>query len=135
MGAWGSDTFENDTACDWSASLEGSDDFDVIEQAFAAVEEVGDEYLDADVACEGLAACDAVARLLGRFGQRDAYTESLDQWIRAHPLQPSPALVQRALSTLARIVGENSELADLWDESPDGAWRAKVEELRNRLTR
>jgi len=31
------------------------------------------------------------------------------------------------------IVAENSELAELWDESEDGeAWRAAVQELRDR---
>lgn len=135
MGAWGSDTFENDTACDWSAALEESDSLSAIEEAMAAIEGVGGKYLDADLACEALAACDAIARLLGHYGQKDAYTEGLDQWIQAHPLLPTPELVGRALSTLDRIVGEKSELAELWDENPDEAWRASVERLRKRLSR
>ena len=42
---------------------------------------VGEGYLDVDAACEGLAACEVVARLKGNWGARNAYTETVDKWV------------------------------------------------------
>lgn len=133
MGAWGTDTFENDTACDWSYDLEEKGQ-PHIEQALNRVLDAGDEYLDADLGAEGLAACDVVARLAGRPGQKDAYTETTDQWVAEQKDPPGDDLVNRALRVIDRVVGSDSELAELWGEDGDDApWRASVDALRSRL--
>ena len=51
MGAWGELAFDNDTANDWAYELEGIDDLSLIESALKEVEDIGDEYLDQDIAC------------------------------------------------------------------------------------
>lgn len=133
MGEWGHEVFENDDAGDWVYDLEevGADH---IAATLAAVADAGDADLDAGTACEGLAAAETVARLLGRPGQKDAYTESLDSWIASHPVSPSPELVRAAPSAVDRVLGEKSELAELWAETDSGsAWRTSVEGLRMRL--
>lgn len=38
-----------------------------------------------------------------------------------------------ALAALARVTGENSELAELWAEGNDREWSQSVEDLRSRL--
>ncbi|MEM7201337.1 MAG: DUF4259 domain-containing protein [Planctomycetota bacterium] len=134
MGAWGYDVFENDTAGDWVYELEerGADQ---IAATLAAVKSVGDGYLDADSACEGLAAAETVARLLGRPGQRDSYTESLDAWIASNSMTPSTDMITAAIAAVDRVLGQHSELAELWGDSADaGTWRASVAGLRRRLT-
>jgi hypothetical protein len=134
MGAWGELAFDNDTANDWAYGLEDVDDLSLVEAAFAELEDVGDQYLDQDVACNALAACEVLARLLGNFGYRNAYTEKVDTWVAAHPTKPEPALLARGRDAVRRVLGEKSELRELWGETDGDSWRKTVEELRHRLT-
>ncbi len=132
MGAWGPTAFENDAAGDWGDRLVRAHDLAEVDRVFRVVEdETG--YLEIDAACEALAACEVIARLQGRWGIRDPYTEVVDHWVLAHPQQPPSVLVQRAVTVIDRITGESSELAELSDENDDPAWRASVAELRARV--
>jgi len=134
MGAWGSDTFENDAACEWVLELELAGLQHVVE-TLDAIRAVGGDELEADLGSEGLAACDTIARLRGKPGQQDAYTEGLDAWVRSQTKRPPPELVAKALQVVDRIAGKRSELAELWEESDDLAeWRACVASLRDRLS-
>lgn len=136
MGAWGVLAFDNDTACDWGDDLEDAEDLTPVETAFEAVEDAGEEYLDQDLACEALAAAEVLARLGGRRGYGNAYTETVDAWVKAHPQQVSKVLTERALKVIERIDGEASELAELWDEAnPEDAkaWRASLKDLAARV--
>jgi hypothetical protein len=133
MGAWGVLAFDNDDACDWAYDLESVDDFSLIESAFDSVE-AADDYLEAPDACIALAACEVVARANGGGGVKNSYTEVVDNWVDQHKLKPAKALVDRARRAITRVVGENSELRELWDESDSAKeWRDGVEDLRARL--
>lgn len=131
MGAWGHDTFHNDTACDFTSELTEATDLGVVEGALNGVLESDEDYLDSDEACEALAACEVLARLQGRWGVRDAYSEELDAWIVAHPQTPPKALLDRAVKTIDRICGEKSELPELW-EGQD-VWVKAIADLRARV--
>jgi hypothetical protein len=131
MGAWGADTFDNDTACDWSYQLKQSNDLALVVSAIAAVLDAGDEYIESDAACEALAACEVIARLKGNWGVQNPYTEPVDNWVKAHPLKPAADLVACANDAIDRILAENSELPELWDGSE--GWGAAVEDLRRRV--
>ncbi len=134
MGAWGVNTFDNDAACDWTYGLEGVDDLSLARNALASVLDIGPDYLDADIACEGLAACEMVARLKGNWGARNEYTETLDQWVEEHPFNPPADLVDQALAVIDRILAPSSELRDLWEEGGQNAeWMAAVQDLRSRV--
>jgi len=133
MGAWGELAFDNDAANDWAHGLEEVDDLSLVESALGELEDVGDEYLDQDVACNALAASEVLARLHGNFGYRNAYTEKVDTWVMAHPTKPGPALLKRASEAILRILGESSELRELWEEGDRNSWRKSVEDLRQRL--
>jgi hypothetical protein len=133
MGDWGYDTFENDNACDWLFGLEDVDDLSLVTETFEHILAVGPKLLVASDAEEGLAACEVVARLKGHYGQRDAYTEDLDQWVKSHRLTPSPDLIQTALAVIARVLTPPSELLDLWEESDLDQWKQAVENLRGRV--
>ena len=134
MGAWGVDTFHNDIAADWKYGLESTDDLKYVRETLARVLSIGDDYLDADEACEGLAACEVIARLKGNWGLRDSYSESLDAWVEQHPQVPPSDLVDLALRVIDRITTEPSELRELWGESDDyDAWVAAVANLRDRV--
>jgi hypothetical protein len=131
MGAWGADSFDNDAACDWKGELEESNDLSVVTDAIQCVIDAGDDYLDSDVACEAVAACEVIARLKGNAGKVDAYTEAVDTWVKAHPLKPPPQLVSSALATIDRILAVDSELAELWEDDPE--WHSAMESLRKRV--
>lgn len=134
MGAWGHDTFDNDTACDWADQLADADDLTPVQTALAQVVEAEAGYLDAEIACEALAACEVVARLRGQFGVRNSYTEAVDNWVSAHGSLNTDALLKTAHQVMDRISGEESELAELWGETEYAqAWLAAILELRSRL--
>ena len=134
MGAWSHESFGNDTACDWAGDLQEGDDLAPVEAALDAVLEVGDDYLESPEACEAIAAAEVVARLQGHFGVRDAYSESLDDWVARVALVPSPELAAKARRALDRILAEPSELVELWEDGDDGGqWRASVNELKSRI--
>jgi len=134
MGAWSHESFGNDTACDWAADLQEGDDLAPVEAALDAVLDVGDDYLESPEACEAIAAAEVVARLQGHFGLRDAYSESLDEWVARVGIVPSPELASKARRALDRMLSEPSELLELWEESDDaGDWRASVDELKGRI--
>ncbi len=67
MGAWGVLAFDNDDANDWAYGLENISDLSLVESAFSQLE-AADNYLEAPAACEALAACEVIARLLGHTG-------------------------------------------------------------------
>ena len=128
MGAWGLGNFDNDMAADWSYGLEGCKDLSVITSAIDAVFEDG--YIDSAVGCEALAAIDVLARLNGKFSVKDSYTETVDAWVASVDVKPSGELLEKALKVLELIVGESSELAELWDESDEfDDWKLVVESL------
>ena len=135
MGAWGVDSFGNDDAADWALGLNESSDLVLVEETLARATISGDQYLEAPAASEAVAAAEAVARLRGAGGERSAYSESVDQWVKRVGKPPSAAVVHRAVQALDRIVAPNSELRDLWEESEEyGAWSDAIRELRARLS-
>src|SRR3712207_808638 len=70
MGAWGPGIFENDTAMDWAAGVQSVDDvrkpFEALKRETDAYKGEGELTIDADPACELLAAAECVAFMLGR---------------------------------------------------------------------
>ena len=134
MGAWDHTTFGNDDACDWGGDLRSSEDLSFVEETLDAVIDTGDEYLEAPESSQAIAAAEVVARLQGRIGIRSAYTESVDEWVAAHPQTVPAALAQKAHAALDRILAQPSELLELWEESEDfEAWKSTVTELKSRI--
>lgn len=134
MGAWGIKTFDNDSASDWAFGLEEVEDLSLVESAFDELEATGDDYLDLDIACNALAACEVLARLRGRTGYSDSYTEPVDLWVEAHQMTPPASLVARAGSAIDRILGPDSELDHLWEETGEyHDWRDQIRDLRDRV--
>jgi Domain of unknown function (DUF4259) len=86
IGAWGELAFDNDTANDWAYDLADARDLSLVESTFGELEAVGSGYLDQDVACCALAACEVVARLQGHRGYTNAYTANVDRWVAEHPM-------------------------------------------------
>lgn len=133
MGAWGSGNFENDTACDWVYGLEEAKDLNPIWKAIEAV--FAEEYIDADVGSEALAAIETVARLKGKWGVRDSYTETVDRWVESHrDIKVPENLSARCVEAINLLLGDDSELNELWAESDSSEeWKRNVVDLRTRV--
>lgn len=131
MGAWGYLPFDNDTTNDWAYGLEKCDDLSLVESALSKLESVGADYLDEQIACNALGACEVLARLLGHPGYKNSYTKNVDDWVAAHSLKPSAALLMRATAAIDRILGDNSELRAEWND--DDSWLKAIEDLRIRM--
>ncbi len=129
MGAWSEETFGNDTACDWAGDFLETPGLEIVSRTLDEVLNEND-YLDSDVACEALAACEVIARLKGNWGLRDAYSEELDEWIEKNSQTIPPELITKADKAIARIVDKDSELMELWDEGGrNDTWHAKIDDL------
>ncbi|WBB50529.1 DUF4259 domain-containing protein [Verrucosispora sp. WMMA2044] len=138
MGAWDSGPFDNDTAADWCGELDDADAAQrpvLVRTALnrAAVEQ---DYLDADIACEAIAAAAIVAAHLpgGQPISSPYAPEVLRNGGRLDLPADLPALAANALD---RIMSANSEWHDLWQEAfADDDNRAfdTVRELRRTLT-
>ena len=135
MGTWGPNAFDNDCACDWALALEKSDDLALIKETLRQALANTEDPLESTLAAEGIAACEAVARLRGNFGERSGYTELVDRWVEAHPDLDFTPLLPAAREVLERAAGEGSELAECWAESSfSNGWRAAIDDLLARLT-
>ncbi|MDX2197702.1 MAG: DUF4259 domain-containing protein [Phycisphaerae bacterium] len=133
MGAWGSGAFENDFASDWVFGLEQVDDLSIIEEAFDELENA-EAPIESDVGCVAIAACEVLARLIGRPESGESSEETVDEWVAGHPQEVPAALRQRAVKAIDRVMAEGSELRDLWDEAGDKSWLTGVKNLRKRLS-
>jgi hypothetical protein len=135
MGRWGFGIFENDTACDFKYVVVDGGGLAAIEQALDRVLAAGDRYLEVQEADEALAAADIIARLLGSFGQQDAYTEDIDAWVKSTQAKPSSALVEKALQAIQRILAEHFRIMAENDEDTEdfADWKREVNALTERL--
>jgi len=128
------DSFDNDHACDFAQDIEESADLSLVERSIENVLAVGKNEVDAPDAEKALVAAEVIARLQGRFGARNAYTEGIDAWVLAKKFRPSPSLVAMAVVAIDRILTPPSELLDLWTDSggPE-EWKECVAALRSRV--
>jgi len=134
MGAWDHTAFGNDDACDWGGDLRSCEDLSFVEETLDTVINAGEEYLEAPESSQAIAAAEVLARLQGHFAVRNAYTESVDEWVAAHPQTVPAALAQKAQAALDRIITRPSELLELWEESEDfESWKTTVTDLKSRI--
>ena len=116
----------------WDKGLE-AEDLTLVWNAIEAV--FREEYIEKDIACEALAAIETVARLKGSWGERNSYTETIDNWVESNQaLQVPDNLPVRGAEAVDLILGKDSELNELWSESENyDEWKEKVLELRERI--
>jgi hypothetical protein len=128
MGAWDAGPFDNDDAGDWAYDFEGADEATGT-QLIAEALDLGDPGDEVE-AFEGSAAV-AAANVVAWMRDPDAipdspYGEDAATWVRTVRPTPDPALVTAALTALDRVRADGSELAEMWSESGDTAWRESL---------
>lgn len=132
MGTWAHGPFDNDTASDWVYGLEEHEDFSLVEQALQSVLDTGTDYLDADLAVEAVAASEALAIALGRGTQPDDCPESVATWLASLTTKPPAELLHKAQAALVRVLGPDSELRELWEDSEEfEAWQSSMHALQS----
>ncbi|MBW8847804.1 MAG: DUF4259 domain-containing protein [Burkholderiales bacterium] len=135
MGAWSHEPFANDTASDWVDVLMDATNLSHIEATLDRVLEASDSYVEATDAEEAVAAVAVVAQLLGRSPPITGGPEGLQAWITGVGVRPSAALLDKARRVVDRVLAEDSELAELWDDSESAAdWRTSMAALRQAVT-
>ncbi|TMN19455.1 DUF4259 domain-containing protein [Pseudoxanthomonas sp. X-1] len=133
VGTWGNGSFENDDAADFMADLTEVADLSLVSDALATVL-AAEDYLEAPEACLGIAAAEVVAAAAGRPTAAAQEEEELTEWLARIAPEVSPGLVKQAIQALDRIVGEQSELRELWEEVDEAdAWQATVRALKAKL--
>ena len=133
MGTWGIGSFENDDAADFMIDVLDSGDLSLIRETLDNVL-TSTEYVEAPDATLAIVAAEIVAAARGRPTLAAQQEPGLADWL-AH-VRPSidADLVRQARDALARILAENSELRELWEETDEApAWRAVVDELATQL--
>ncbi|MGI8809476.1 MAG: DUF4259 domain-containing protein [Acidimicrobiales bacterium] len=133
MGAWGTGTFDNDDAADWAYELDESADLAPARQALAATMD-SDGYLEIPEGACAVAAANVVAASFD--GNLKGLPEVVAEWVDRHPDIASRSDARLAADALGRVMSEESELRNLWDDAPEGPeWAEGIEKLRHRLVR
>jgi hypothetical protein len=134
MGTWDIGNFDNDTAADCALRLVNASDLSLVEETINHIFDESKEYLDSVSACEALVAIEVVARLKGNWGEKSAYSEPVDKWVKLNKFDVPHAIVESSIKAIERIPGENSELNDLWSETGQHEeWLKEVEGLKIRV--
>lgn len=127
MTAWGTGPFDNDDAADFAASLDDLEPDDRTKAIWEALEEAAEEtdYLERDA---GGAAIAAAALVAAQQPDGDPVDSAYG------PKQSIPELPEElrpvAVQALTRVLADDSELHELWADSPDGeAWFTMVAQL------
>ncbi|OKI47505.1 DUF4259 domain-containing protein [Micromonospora sp. CB01531] len=121
MGTWDSGPFDNDTAADWCGDL---DDADVAKRPVLVREALSrsageDGYLDADVACEAIAAA-AIVAAQQPGGQPITSPYAPDFLLDGGRLDLPDAMVVLAVRALDRLMAADPEWRDRWQDAAAG---------------
>jgi hypothetical protein len=130
VGTWGTGPFDNDDAADFAADLEDNQAGDPVRVLTRVLTDAAGsrDYLQADLGAEAVAAAALLAAQCpdgepigpdGPHGDLPTFPTTL------RPL---------AARALERVLADESELAELWDDADESdVWRAGVHRLREVL--
>lgn len=125
MGAWGTGPFENDDALDLIGEINESEPDDVVEllSDILTVPEPDDDLDEV----EGTEAYAAAALLAAKLERLEVSSPDILDAVSKIPTDVVGALLPDARTMLTRILGENSEFAELWIES------GRLEKIRGEI--
>jgi len=130
MAAWGTKTFEEDTANDWIQELIDSED---AREFLSDSLSIDPGYIEADQAAIVLAASETLIALLDE--PRAGVPGELVDWVGDNECDDVSDLPEVALPALAKVLGKESELRDIWSDSEDfDGWLENVESMREVIT-
>lgn len=134
MGAWDTGIFDDDTAYDVLASLSLADPMEQINEWYANVED--SDYLEyTDGQCLLVSGAVIDAALNGTVYRCDD-EETLATVVAVVKEKDPASLKATAAANLQRVLGEGSELRELWEENEElyPVWRENIEAIIGRLS-
>jgi len=134
MGAWGHEIFEDDTTCDFVYEIAESDDpIQMLSNTFSNALNTK-EYLEFDECCAVLVSAATVDTIVNGT-HHPSETESFREFVEANKSLPVENLKQSAAKALDKVLGEHSELNELWRENEEdySKWKNVVLQLKERL--
>jgi hypothetical protein len=131
MGTWSGEPFGNDGAADFAWELDEQKRWTVVREGLRDAIR-SEEPVDAETACIAIAAAEVVAHGLGRPTQSDAYTESVEAFVR-RARKPSRRLVREAERAVSIATSTSGELAELWAEGDEQEWHQANDRLMRAL--
>ena len=133
MGTWGTGYFEDDSALDYMAVVEASNN--PKQKIKAALDAVLDaDYVDSDDATAAIVAATYIDSQLNgtKFGSTDTEDPlEVDTFSIRNPSISFADLKTDAVVALKKVIADNSELHELWMENDEDypEWKAGVEKL------
>jgi len=134
MGAWDTGIFDDDTAYDVLASLAIADPMEQINEWYDNVEDA--DYLEyTDCHCLLVSGAVIDAALNGTTYRCDD-EETLATVVSTVKQHDPAALKATAAQNLQRVLGDTSELRELWEENTElyPLWRGNIEQMIERLS-
>lgn len=132
MGAWGMGVFDDDTSCEIieDAMEDGSTVAQLIEQALSSSENEYIEYTE----CHEIIVAAAMANALINKVEYDGI-DDLDKWLAKQDAESVIPFQAKLVSALSLVLGEASELNELWSENEDDypAWKGNIESIASGL--
>lgn len=129
MAAWGTKTFEEDTANDWIQELIDADDAREFLIDSLSIES---GFLEAEQGSTALAAGETLIALLDE--PRQGVPSELVDWAGDNECDDVSDLPEIAVESIDRVLGEESEIREIWSESEDyDEWVENVEQMREVL--
>ncbi|WP_216317610.1 DUF4259 domain-containing protein [Deinococcus aestuarii] len=127
MNVWGTGSFENEVGAAFAQEVVQDGAF-ALAEAFDVALDPDTDFLAAEEGHRTLAAAEVLAAALT--GDTGRVTDAgLRAWLSgAHPADLEP-LRDLGRAAVERVIGEDSDLPDLWEEEDAAAWRADVERL------
>ena len=122
MGAWEVGPFDNDDAVDFVLALADLDD-DERETAIVAALRLADDYVELPEANIAVAAAALIAAQRGFIVDDDP---AVIDFLQDYPFTPDMELRLLAVSALERVLAEDSEAMELWEDAGLGSDYASV---------
>ncbi len=133
MGAHGYEIFHDDANCDFAAEI--ADFGDAIQEFSNAFERACKaEYLDYDEGSAALVSAVIIDAILNDTIYPDE-TENFRTFVDTNKKLSVDKLKKSAVKALDRVLDEDSELNELWNENEEDypKWRGVIVQLQNRL--
>lgn len=125
MGAWGTGPFENDDALDLVGEINDSEP-DAVAELLSDILDVPDPDEEMDEV-DGTEAYAVAALLAAKLERLEVTSPDVLDAVSKIPTEVVGALLPNARTMLTRILGENSEFAEMWIES------GRLEKIRGEI--
>lgn len=125
MGAWGTGPFENDDAMDLVGEINDSEP-DAVAELLTDILTVPDPDEDLDE-IDGTEAYAVAALLAAKLERLEVSSPDVIDAVSKIPTEVVGALLPNARTMMTRILGDNSEFAELWIES------GRLEKIRGEI--